>query len=562
MSTNTSTVNVDIITAYKGAANVKKAQTELEKLGAAAKKLGLAFGVAFAGREIINFGKASIQAFATNEKQVALLTNTMKNLGQEFAVTNTNKFIDSLALASGKTKEELIPAFQGLFIATGDAAKAQDALKLAMDVSAGTGKDLQTVQMALSKGYLGNTTSLTRLGAGLDKTILATKNMDLITAQLAKNFSGDSAVAANSFQGELDRLNVTMTEAKVIIGTDLVQAFKELSGSNGIGSSQSAILSFANNIGAAIVGTERLIKIVAMFVTANKGLKDYIASYKAADALELAKKNQTTTIATSIAVANKASIAAAQAKAKADAAALVTLNAQKKAVQDKLKAERDSLNLKLAGSTIDMQNIEIQAALQRGQTQQVSDVLLLQRAILNGNADQAEVLAQKVLEANNLVMDVAGNISALGSAKDPFKDWPTQAQSALDQIKLMLAELTMNAIKIPIVPVVTPPTGSTTAGTDNGTALSDWINSQRGTGDIASSMISSISTSAADVSTNPYVGYTGTDLGNLLGSGRGTNDITITVQTADGAVLAATQAQSTNGTAVMVNRNQPLAQYQ
>ena len=562
MSTNTSTVNVDIITAYKGAANVKKAQTELEKLGAAAKKLGLAFGLAFAGREIVNFGKASIQAFATNEKQVALLTNTMKNLGQEFAVTNTNKFIDSLALASGKTKEELIPAFQGLFIATGDATKAQDALKLAMDVSAGTGKDLQTVQMALSKGFLGNTTSLTRLGAGLDKTILATKNMDLITAQLAKNFSGDSAVAANSFQGELDRLNVTMTEAKVIIGTDLVQAFKELSGSNGIGSSQSAILSFANNIGAAIVGVERLVKIVAMFVTANKGLKDYIASYKAADALELAKKNQTTSIATSLALANKASIAAAQTKAKADAAALVTLNAQKKAVQDKLKAERDTLNMKLAGQTVDMQNIEIQAALQRGQTQQVSDVLLLQRAILNGNADQAEALAQQILKANNLVMDVAGNISALGSAKDPFKDWPTQAQSALDQIKLMLAELTTNAIKIPIVPVVTPATGSITAGTDNGTALSDWINSQRGTGDIASSMNSSISTSAADVAANPYVGYTGADLGNMLGSGRGTNDITITVQTADGAVLAATQAQSTNGTAVMVNRNQPLAQYQ
>ena len=560
MSTNTSTVNVDIITAYKGAANVKKAQTELEKLGAAAKKLGLAFGIAFAGREIVNFGKASIQAFANNEKQVALLANTMKNLGQEFAAADVNKFIDSLALASGRTKEELIPAFQGLFIATGDAAKAQDALKLAMDVSAGTGKDLQTVQMALSKGFLGNTTSLTRLGAGLDKTILATKNMDLITAQLAKNFSGDSAVAANSFQGELDRLNVTMTEAKVIIGTDLVQAFKELSGSNGIGSSQSAILSFANNIGAAIVGTERLIKIVAMFVTANKGLKDYIASYKAADALELAKKNQTTTIATSIAVANKASIAAAQAKAKADAAALVTLNAQKKAVQDKLKAERDSLNLKLAGSTIDMQNIEIQAALQRGQTQQVSDVLLLQRAILNGNADQAEVLAQKVLRANNLVMDVAGNISALGSAKDPFKDWPTQAQSALDQIKLMLAELTTNAIKIPIVPVVTPPTGSTTAGTDNGTALSDWLGSGRGTGD--PSISSSVTSMSSDVSTNPYVGYTGADLGNMLGSGRGTNDITITVQTADGAVLAATQAQSTNGTAVMVNRNQPLAQYQ
>ena len=541
MSTNTSTVNVDIVTAYKGAANVKKAQTELEKLGAAAKKLGLAFGLAFAGREIINFGKASIQAFATNEKQAALLTNTMKNLGQEFAVINTNKFIDSLALASGKTKEELIPAFQGLFIATGDAAKAQDALKLAMDVSAGTGKDLQTVQMALSKGYLGNTTALTRLGAGLDKTILATKNMDLISAQLAKNFSGDSAVAANTFQGELDRLNVTMTEAKVIIGTDLVQAFKELSGSNGIGSSQSAILSFANGIGSAIVGTERLIKIVAMFVTANKGLKDYIASYKAADALELAKKNQTTTIATSIAVANKASIAAAQAKAKADAAALVTLNAQKKAVQDKLKAERDSLNLKLAGSTIDMQNIEIQAALQRGQTQSVTDVLLLQRAIINGNADQAEVLSQAILKANNLVMDVKGNITSIGDATNPFKDWPTLSQTALDSVKLQLAQLTANAIPLTV----------------NGTSITGSSGSNSN-GSIAGNIPMPTIPSTA----NSYTPYTGGDLANLLNSGRGTNDIRITVATADGSVLAATQAQSSNGTAVLVNRNQPLAQYQ
>jgi len=531
MSTNTSTVNVDIITAYKGAANVKKAQTELEKLGAAAKKLGLAFGLAFAGREIINFGKASIQAFATNEKQVALLTNTMKNLGQEFAVINTNKFIDSLALASGKTKEELIPAFQGLFIATGDATKAQDALKLAMDVSAGTGKDLQTVQMALSKGYLGNTTSLTRLGAGLDKTILATKNMDLITAQLAKNFSGDSAVAANSFQGELDRLNVTMTEAKVIIGTDLVQAFKELSGSNGIGSSQSAILSFANNIGAAIVGTERLIKIVAMFVTANKGLKDYIASYKAADALELAKKNQTTTIATSIEAANKTAIATAKAKAKADAAALAALTAQKKAAQDKLKAEKDSLNLKLAGQTTDMQNIEIQAALQRGQDKTTTEVLLLQRAIITGNADQANVLSDLILKSNGLVQDVQGNLSKLTANNDPFASWPASAKSALDEILKMIKALTGI-----VIPVVVAPVSPNNPNPPSNPSITPSVIDTR---DYSSGGISYQS---------PYGQNTA-------------SNVNITVTASPDVIVSTTQTASSNGTTPILNRLAPLYAY-
>ena len=538
MSRNT--VEVDFVTSYKGAANVKKAQTDLQKLGVAAKKMGAIFGVVFAAREIINFGKESVKAFATNEKQVALLGNTMKNLGQEFAAADVNKFIDSLALASGRTKEELIPAFQGLFIATGDAAKAQSALKLAMDVSAGTGRDLDTVQKALSKGYLGNTTSLTRLGAGLDKATLATKNMDLISAVLAKNFNGDSAVAAQSFQGQLDRLNVTMTEAKVIIGTDLVQAFKELSGNNGIGSSQSAILSFANGIGSAIIWTERLIKIAAMFVTANEGLAHYITSLQAADALEKAKKNQTTTIAESISKANQASIAAAKSKAKTDAAALVSLHAQKKAVQDKLKAERDSLNLKLAGSTVDMQNIEIQAALQRGQSAQVNDVLLLQRAILNGNADSAEILAQKVLKANGLVMDIKGNIGAIGDAANPFKDWPALSQSALDSIKLQLAQLTANPIALSV----------------NGTTVTS------GSGSSSSGSIASvIPMPSIPSAVNPYVPYSGSDLSGILGSGRGTNNITITVQTANGSVLEATQAASSNGTQVSLNRLNPLYAY-
>ena len=539
MSRNT--VEVDFVTSYKGATNVKKAQTDLERLGAAAKKMAGLFGIAFAGKELVNFGRASVQAFATNQKQVALLTNTLKNLGQEFAANDVNKFIDSLALASGKTKEELIPAFQNLFISTKNVNDAQNELKIALDVSAGTGKDLAAVSQALSKGYLGNTTSLTRLGAGLNKTILATKNMKLINTELSKVFKNDTATAADTVQGKINRLTVATNEAKVAIGEGLVTAFGDLTNSTDFNDSLTKIVQMGENIGNFIVDISRIAKVGSILSLKNivmdpfstiKKYLDVTSKWEKEDAK--AKKDKSTMTAAEI---------AKLAKLQSDAAKnqLKIINDQKKATQDKLKAERDSLNLKLAGQTVDMQNIEIQAALQRGQTKSVTDVLLLQRAIINGNADQAEVLSQAILKANGLVMDVKGNITSIGDATNPFKDWPTLSQTALNSVKLQLAQLTANAIPLTV----------------NGTSItgSSGTNSN---GSIAGNIPMPTIPSTA----NSYTPYTGGDLANLLNSGRGTNDIRITVATADGSVLAATQAQSSNGTAVLVNRNQPLAQYQ
>jgi hypothetical protein len=109
--------------------------------------------------------------------------------------------------------------------------------------------------------------------------------------------------------------------------------------------------------------------------------------------------------------------------------------------QKQLDLQRAKLSLQLAGQTTDMQNIEIQAALQRGQTEQITNVLLLQRAIIDGNADQANILAQEVLKANGLVMDVNGNISSLANAKDPFADWPKATAAALAEIAKIQAAL-------------------------------------------------------------------------------------------------------------------------
>ena len=224
-------VNIDIVTQVKGLDNLTKGEHQIKSFGQSVTALGKTFAKVFVAKEIVDFGKASVQAFANNQKQVLLLTNTLKNLGLGMQAFASNQFIDHLSLATGKTKEELIPAFQGLVVATNSTIEAQKALQVALDVSQGTGKDLATVQIALSKGFLGNTTALTRLGAGLDKATLKTGDMNLIMKKLEETFGGSAKTAAESFQGSLDRLNVAATEAKVAIGGDLVQAFTDLSGS-------------------------------------------------------------------------------------------------------------------------------------------------------------------------------------------------------------------------------------------------------------------------------------------------------------------------------------------
>ena len=574
----TTAVNIDFITQYKGAQNLKRAKTDMEMLGGAAKKLGGLLGVSLGGAALASFGIASVKAFAANQKQIAILSNTLKNFGVQGVTDEVDKFITSLTLATGATKEELIPAYQSLFIATGDVMGSQKELQLAMDVSAGTGKDLQTVTTALSKGYLGNTTALTRLGAGLSKSVLATKDMNLINKALAKTMSGDAAVAADSLAGKVDRLKQSFYEMEITIGKGLVDAFSTLTAgsSSGITSLQHGMETFGKEVANVSFLMAALIKYITTLPVIGSAISSFFKDLatdiglvgKGIDLLTNSVKNAQ--LPKSNAISNlmgdknkenaitKTSLALAKAQALATAKNLADAKALTKAAQDKLKAERDSLNLKLAGSTVDMQNIEIQAALQRGQTQQVNDVLLLQRAIITGNADQAEVLSQAILKANGLVMDVKGNISSIGSAKDPFADWPTLAQSALDQIKLMLAELTKNAVQLKVQ--VTPVGG-------DGNGVGGTGANAKGAGGFTAAQILGYDPSA--VTTTPSVDPSmmaspapSTDyaaqLGQYFAGVAQQPPVQINVSAGPGIIVDATQSSSSNGTPVTLDRLTPL----
>lgn len=247
-------VKIDIAAEFTGNKAFRQAETASQKMEKSVAKLGKQLAGVFAASKLYAFGKASVKAFAEDEKAARSLALALANTGNAFASIEVEKFIGDLQRATGVLDDNLRPAFRTLLTATGDVKKSQDGLALALDIAAGTGKDLGAVSMALAKAYGGQTTALSRLGAGLDKATLKTGDMDVILGQLTDKFKGQALAAAEGYSGSIAKLTVASQNAKEIIGKDLLDSMQMIAGKDGIGGAATAMEGFATQIGNAIYG--------------------------------------------------------------------------------------------------------------------------------------------------------------------------------------------------------------------------------------------------------------------------------------------------------------------
>ena len=227
---------VSAVAKWNGTA-LKKGERQITQFQKTTNNLAKAFAAAFATRQIVQFGKASVQAFMADEKAAKSLSLALQNTGNGFATIATEGFISRMQDTYKVLDDELRPAFQTLLTATGSITKAQEGLQLALDVSAGTTNDLATVSKALARGYAGQTTGLSRLNAGLDKAILKTGNMEEITARLNSRFGGQAIGFLNTYAGQMSALSVAAANAQEIIGKGLLDSINAIGG----GSTQNGI---------------------------------------------------------------------------------------------------------------------------------------------------------------------------------------------------------------------------------------------------------------------------------------------------------------------------------
>jgi hypothetical protein len=229
-------VKIDIAAEFTGKKAFDKAGKSTSSLEKNVKNLAKTFGVAFGAKAVINFGKSAAKAFIEDDNAARSLGITIKNLGLNYDnnAVIVGRFIDNLEQQTGVLDDELRPAMDRLLRATGSVNKSQELLNLSLDIAAGTGKTVTQVSQSLQKAYLGQTAAIGRLGVGISKAELATGNFTDIQEKLTTLFAGQALSAANSYAGQMAKLQVAANNAKETIGEGLVDALKLLSGDTSI----------------------------------------------------------------------------------------------------------------------------------------------------------------------------------------------------------------------------------------------------------------------------------------------------------------------------------------
>jgi len=176
------------------------------------------------------FALSAAKAAADDEKSQKMWAASIKNTAKatDAQVKATEDFITSMQLSYGIADDKLRPAFATLTRATGDLAESQNLMQVAMDVSAGTGKDLGAVSLALAKAHNGNIGALTRLGIPLDKSIIKSKDFNAALGVLTKTFNGAAKAGADTFSGRMARVQQHVNEAKEQIGYALMPTLETM----------------------------------------------------------------------------------------------------------------------------------------------------------------------------------------------------------------------------------------------------------------------------------------------------------------------------------------------
>jgi hypothetical protein len=395
-----SNVNINIAAEFKGKKAFKEAATSADKLNKNVKGLAKTLIGLYSAQKILSYGKASVKAFAEDDKAAKALGTTLKNLGLAYGsnVGTVNGFISRLEMQTGVLDDELRPAMDRLLRATGDVTKSQELLGLALDIAAGTGKSLSQVSQSLQKAYLGQTQALGRLGVGLTKAELTSSSFEEIQARLSTLFAGQATSAANSYAGSLDKLAVAGNNAKEIIGEGLVDALKAASGSstvdptvNGINRIANAIANLIRETGDFIAITRanldlKNLSLFAIDPKAFKGLGNISMTVSGQVDNALVKNQKTITKLTKEQAANQAKI-----------------------LKDKkLQAAIDKANIALnkGGEIFDMDKIQIAAALtnqaeQLGKATSASQILQIANDVARLNVKKSILALEDAIAAKD-----------------------------------------------------------------------------------------------------------------------------------------------------------------
>ena len=423
-------------------------------------KLGKKFLAVFSVTKVVQFGKASVQAFSDSTKEAQLLATQLNAVNLGFASPFINEFIDKLELATGVAGDKLTNAFISLSQATGDATTAQKILSTALDVSLGTGKDLNTITNALQRAYKGETTALAKLRIGYTTTELKGRKFEDVIKDLQERFDGAAGKATDTFAGKMARLSAAVEQAKEAFGEGLVSGLEDadiaiedlqegiINLGKALGNLSAAVVEFGKDakdtfqdivdsapfkaLGALFEGFTRF--VIGGIVMGDPG-ESFASATTRIQAQERRREEER----------NRARLRTQNALTKAEAkSAAQRIAGEKKITSEKKKQAAEAGIINEINKRFELDRIQIAAAL-GGQINDVERLRLeLMQAILDEDVKRAIILEGQLIKAEAAAAELALILDSLDEmVGDPFADWP----GTIKRIQELLSQL---KIKIPI----------------------------------------------------------------------------------------------------------------
>jgi hypothetical protein len=433
-------INIPIISSLdskgfeKAALEFKSLETNSQKAGFVMEKAFLPAVAALAGlAAAAAFGvKAAIEDEAAQARLAKALQNVTGATDGQIAAVEAS--IKAMSRATGVSDDELRPAFASLTRGTKNLADANEALGLAMDISAATGQDLQGVSDALALAYGGNTKALAKLSPELKVAIKEGASLDQVMGMLTKTFGGSAAAAANTAEGQFRKFNVAIKDAKEAIGVALMPAVE-------------AILPLLISFGDWASEHTGIITGLGVAIAA---VASAIVAYKTAQVLA----NAVTVVATALNFANAASLAAvatagtAGVAAATIAAGLVAVGAAMLIFKNQNKAAATAttgLGASAKSTAKDMGRLGFTLDYIRGIkiAEYMAETEKETKKVAAGTgsaADKAKELAEKTTEAAKALREY------MGAALDDAKAKLDKAQSAFDSFSGSVAQVITDAL--------------------------------------------------------------------------------------------------------------------
>lgn len=238
------------------------ARKDLDALQGTAKRFSSGFkkAFAFAGisvgvTQITNAFRQAATAAVEDSKAQAVLAQSLRNsVGASSAVIQSvENQIGTWERQTTILDDKIRPAYAAAVRATGSVAKANKVMSAALDVSAGTGKDLTLVVKSISRALDGNVTGLQKLVPGIKIT-------DDVLGALGEQFDGVALAAANT--DPIARLDVVFNDLQEKIGTELLPRLNEVADYFGSEDGQKNLKEFTASVRDSVSAIKDLATVI------------------------------------------------------------------------------------------------------------------------------------------------------------------------------------------------------------------------------------------------------------------------------------------------------------